>query len=147
MLSHVRLFATPWPAARQVPLCMEFSRQGSGLPFPPPGDLPDPGIEPGSPTLQADSPTLQADSLLLEPPGKPRKHRQTLYCWSHLGSPVNTRPPGNFPIFLLLCLLSVFLHWHVSPQGRGLCGLLGSLLCPQHFAWDLVYNRCSISSY
>ena len=73
--------------------------------------------------------------------------RQTLYCWSHQGSPVNTRPPGNFPIFLLLCLLSVFLHWHVSPQGRGLCGLLGSLLCPQHFAWDLVYNRCSISSY
>ena len=45
---------------------MEFSRQEnwSGSPFPSPGDLPDPGIEPGSPAFQA-------DSLLLEPPGKP----------------------------------------------------------------------------
>ena len=45
---------------------MEFSKQGywSGLPFPSPGDLPDPGIKPGSPTLQA-------DSLSSEPPGKP----------------------------------------------------------------------------
>ena len=49
--------ATPWTVARQAPLSMEFSRQQyrSGLPFLPPGDLPDRGIEPGSPTLQADS--------------------------------------------------------------------------------------------
>ena len=49
--------------AHQAPLSMEFSRQEywSGLPFPTPGDLPDPGIEPGSPALQA-------DSLLSEPP-------------------------------------------------------------------------------
>jgi len=48
---------------------MEFSRQKywSGLPFPSPGDLPDPGIEPMSPALQA-------DSLPSEPPGKPQKH-------------------------------------------------------------------------
>ena len=48
---------TPWTVAPQASLSMEFSRQGywSGLPFPPPGDLPDPGIEPGSPALQADS--------------------------------------------------------------------------------------------
>ena len=52
-LSHVRLFATPWAVAYQSPLSMGFSRQEywSGLPFPPPGDLPDPGIELGSPTL------------------------------------------------------------------------------------------------
>ena len=52
-LSHVRLLATPWTAAHQAPPSMAFSRQeyGSGLPFPSPGDLPDPGIEPGSPTL------------------------------------------------------------------------------------------------
>ena len=52
-----RLFATPWPIAHQAPLLMEFSRQEywSGLPFPSPGDLPDPGIEPRSPALQADS--------------------------------------------------------------------------------------------
>ena len=49
--------ATLWTVAHQAPLSMEFSRQEywSGLPFPSPGDLPDPGIEPGSPALQADS--------------------------------------------------------------------------------------------
>ena len=48
---------TPWTVAHQAPLSMGFSRQEyqSGLPFPSPGDLPDPGVEPGSPTLQADS--------------------------------------------------------------------------------------------
>ena len=49
--------ATPWTVAHQAPLSMGFSRQEywSGLPFPPPGDLPIPGIEPASPTSQADS--------------------------------------------------------------------------------------------
>ena len=62
-LSHIQLFAIPWTVARL--LSMEFSRQEcwSGLPFPSPGDLPKPGIQPGSPTLQA-------DSLPSEPPGK-----------------------------------------------------------------------------
>ena len=57
---------TSWTVAHQAPLFMGFSRQEywSGLPFPSPGDLPDPGIEPGSPSLQT-------DSLLSEPPGKP----------------------------------------------------------------------------
>ena len=47
MLSSVQLFATPWTVAHQAPLSLGFSRQEywSGLPFPPPGDLPDPGIE------------------------------------------------------------------------------------------------------
>ena len=51
-LSHVQLFAIPW-IAYQAPLSMEFSRQEywSGLPFPSPGHLPDPGIEPRSPAL------------------------------------------------------------------------------------------------
>ena len=51
------LFATPWTVARQAPWSMGFSRQEywSGLPCSPPGDLPDPGIEPISPALQADS--------------------------------------------------------------------------------------------
>ena len=64
-LSCVRLFATPWTIAYQTPLSMEFSRQEywSGLPFPSPGDLPGPGIEPGSPALQA-------DALPSQPPGK-----------------------------------------------------------------------------
>ena len=48
---------TPWTAARQAPLSMEFSKQEywSGLPCPSPGDLPDPGVKPRSPALQADS--------------------------------------------------------------------------------------------
>ena len=65
-LSRVWLFATPWTVAHQAPPSMGFSRQEywSGLPFPSPGDLPDPGIEPRSPALQA-------DALTSEPPGKP----------------------------------------------------------------------------
>ena len=64
--SHVQLFATPWTVAHQALLSLGFSRQEywSGFPFPSPGDLPDPGIEPGSPALQADSSPP-------EPPGKP----------------------------------------------------------------------------
>ena len=65
-LSPVQLFAAPWTVALQAPLSMGFSRQKywCGLPYPPPGDLPDPGIEPGSPELQADSLPLshQGDS-------------------------------------------------------------------------------------
>ena len=53
---HLTL-VTPWTVACQAPLSMGFSRQEywSGLPFPSPGDLPDPGVKPGSPALQADS--------------------------------------------------------------------------------------------
>ena len=53
-LSRVQLFVIPYTVAHQAPLSMEFSRQEywSGLPFPSPGDLPDPGIEPGSPTFR-----------------------------------------------------------------------------------------------
>ena len=60
--SRVRLFATLWTVACQAPLFMGFSRQEywNGLPFPSPGDLPGPGIEPGSLALKA-------DSLLIEP--------------------------------------------------------------------------------
>ena len=68
-LSCVRLFVTPWTVAYQAPPSVGFSRQQyqSGLPFPSPGDLPNPGIEPGSPALQT-------DALPSEPPGKPPKH-------------------------------------------------------------------------
>ena len=70
-LSRVQLFATPWTVAHQAPQSMEFSRQEywSGLPFPSPEDLPNPGIELGSPTLQA-------DALTYEPPGKPSRMKK-----------------------------------------------------------------------
>ena len=80
-LSHVQLFATPWTVAYQGPLSMGFSRQEywSGLPFPSPGDLPNPGIEPGSPALRA-------DTLPSETPGKPLRK---------VGNCQPTHPPVN----------------------------------------------------
>ena len=67
-LSCVRLFAISWAVVYQASLSMGLYRQEywSGVPFPSPGDLPDPGIEPRSPALQA-------DTLPSEPPGKPIK--------------------------------------------------------------------------
>ena len=57
LLSRAWLFATPWTVASQAPFSMGFSRleYWRGLPFPSPGDLPSPGIEPGFPALQADA--------------------------------------------------------------------------------------------
>ena len=71
-LSRARLFVTPWTVVYKAPLSVEFSRQEywSGLPFPSPGDLPDPGIKPRSPTLQA-------DALPFEPPGKPTSSKDS----------------------------------------------------------------------
>ena len=68
-LSRVRLCATPWTVAYQAPPSMGFSRQEywSGLPFPSPRDLPNPGIKPGSPALQT-------DALPSEPPDTSSLH-------------------------------------------------------------------------
>ena len=76
--SRVGLFATSWTVALQAPLSMGFSRQEywRGLPFPSPGDLPNPGIEPMSSALQA-------DSLLSEAPGKPFIQRNALKFTFH----------------------------------------------------------------
>ena len=81
-LSHVQLFVTPRTVADQAPVSMGFSRQDywRGLPFPSPGDLPHPEMEPGSPTLQA-------DALTSETPGKPKEY------WTRLLCP----PPGDLP--------------------------------------------------
>ena len=78
LLSHAQFFVTPRTVAGQAPLSVGFSGQEyrSGLPFPSPGDNPNPGIEPGSATLQA-------DSLPSEPPEKPFIHvsfPNTLTC-------------------------------------------------------------------
>src|SRR5574341_1234605 len=77
MLSHVKLFATPWTVAHQDPLSLGFSRQEywSGLPCPPPGNLPHPGTEPTSPVSSA----LQVDSLPTLPPWKPLKESSGEY--------------------------------------------------------------------
>ena len=64
-------YVTPRTVAHQAPLSMGFSRQKywSGLPFPPPGDLPDPGIESKSPA----SPSLGGGFFMTETPGKPQQ--------------------------------------------------------------------------
>ena len=68
--SHVQFFATPWTVACQTPLSVVFSRQEywRGLLFPPPGNLPNPGIKPVSPA----APALAGGFFTTEPPGKPR---------------------------------------------------------------------------
>ena len=88
MLSHfscVRVFVTPWTVAHQAPLSMGFSKQEywSGLPFPPPGDLPKPGIKPTSLSLLH----WQACSLPLVPPEKPNIIRMQIsqhFPWAPL---------------------------------------------------------------
>ena len=100
LFSCVWLFATPWTVAHQAPQSTGFSRQEypSGLPCPPPGDLPNPGIELVYPV----SPTLQARTT--EPRGKPthtHRHRHT-----HTHTPLRESVPlGDWEAFLT-CLLA-----------------------------------------
>ena len=81
LLSRVWLFATSWTVAYQAPPSTRFPRQEywSGLLFPSPGYLPNPGIEPGSPALEA-------DALTSEPPGKgsPLTHKVCIKRWTWL---------------------------------------------------------------
>ena len=79
VLSHVQLFATPWTIACQAPLSMGFPRQEywSVLPFLPPGDHPDPGIEPTSPAY----PALRVDSLLLSQQGNSNIIHLSIYIY------------------------------------------------------------------
>ena len=109
-LSRVQLFVTPWTAASQAPPSVGFSRQEywSGLPFPSAWDLPDSGIEPGSPALQA-------DSLLTELLGKPRwRAYLTLFIFFFF-SYLTLKPSlfafpsicGCFPALQFICLYSL----------------------------------------
>ena len=132
-LSRVRLFAAPWTVAYEAPLSMGFSRQESwsGLPFPPPGDLPNPGIEPLSPV----SPALQADSLPLTYQGSLKtqtvcfeKTRRTEPC-SNPPSPLAL--PWHVlssPLTALLLLGVCVLLWDTSvfsPHPLARCGHSG----------------------
>ena len=76
LLSHVWFFATLWTVACQAPLSTGFPRQEywSGLPFPPPADLPDPGSKPASPALAG-------RFFTTEPPGKPQIDLQVHPCY------------------------------------------------------------------
>ena len=96
----VQLFVTPWTVSCQAPLSMEFPRQEywSGLPFPFPGDLPNPEIKPGSPALQV-------DSLPSKPPGKSHAKHIYLYICIHVENSErdgNARPP-DLPLEKPVC--------------------------------------------
>ena len=103
--------------AQQAPLSMEFSRQEhwSMLPFPSPGDLPKPGIEPGSPALQVDS-----------PPGKPKSRMPSPY---HTGNILIRRKYSLFPWKSNLTGQPVF---YLTVQLQG---------CMNVFTWQLVFPR------
>ena len=98
-LSRVRLFATPWTAAYQAPPSMGFFRQEywSGLPFPSPGDLPNPGIKPRSPTLRT-------NALPSEPPGKPWDMLHLVKKEAHLTClPVSHPSPFSLSLKQAIC--------------------------------------------
>ena len=104
MLSRVQLFETPWTVAHQAPLSMGFFRQEywSGLPFPPPGDLPNPGIKPESPM----SPALQEDSLPAESLGSPQYAICTTAERSLLSYTVRSFSPWAPSLCQVLCCAS-----------------------------------------
>ena len=161
--SRVQLFVTAWTATRQAPLSMGFSRQGywSGLVFPSPGDLPNPGIEPGFPALQV-------DSLPSEPTGKPSlplglyhlpSGKKGLPCPAYHFTPallVNFMSPSNMLVIFLFFFFfwtACLLHWEVSSQGQrfsfNLFVTVSSLQGTVPGAWwvlsnDLWVNECWI---
>ena len=139
-LSCVWLFATPWTVAHKAPLSMEFSRQEywSGLPFPSPGDLLSPGIEPRAFALQA-------DALPSEPPGKHlcREQGYSLVVVPGLSSTGSVAVAHGFSCSAACGISpgqgsnSHFLHWQadswpLSPQGS-------PCMC---FLWQLA--RCVV---
>ena len=134
VLSRVWLFATPWTVACQAPLSMGFSRQEywSRLPSPSPGDLPDPGVKPGSLALQA-------DSLLSKPPGKPKMTKSRCGLVPLSQGTFSLKPSLALLAFLLACLLLshqqvFFLLQYIHPPTKRLYiplgeGLWGSSQC------------------
>ena len=112
LLSCVQLFSTLWTVAHQAPLSMGFSRQEywSGLPFPSPGDLPNPGIEPWSPVWQT-------DALLSSHQGNLRIRSDQISCsvvsdslWPHGLQHARLPCPSPSPWVSLL----VYIHTHTN---------------------------------
>ena len=99
---------TPWTVACHVSLSMEFSRQEywTGLPFPTPGDLPDPGIKP----VSLASPALAVDSLPLRHLGSPFQTFGLLKLVINLGFGSNSECKVFFRLFIYLFLVTLCLH-------------------------------------
>ena len=119
-LSRIQLFCDPMDCSPPGSSSMGFSRQEhwSGLPFPSPGDLPNPGIEPGSPALQA-------DSLPSEPTGKPEKWVLSPnvgfgWLWTLVNGP--SPPPQILPATCLARVVGAPLSFSGSRQPTQVCG-------------------------
>ena len=137
---YVRLFATPWTVAYQAPQSMEFSRQESwsGLPFPSSGDLPNPGIEPGSPTLQADTYHLSHQG---------RSH----VCQTHRMDNTKNEPNVNYGLWIIMMCQCRFILCNKCPitnVTNSQCGnvVVGEVvnLCGQRWYMGNVCNCHSI---
>ena len=113
---------TPWTVACQAPLSMGFSRQEywSGLSFPSPGDLPDPGIKPRSPASKA-------DSLLTELRGKPYQWYETYYLFS-----------------LQLVLCCIWIPWPLErklcPHGGKMAHHMGTIFTGDSFETEMSWR-------
>ena len=136
-LSHVRLFATPWTIAHHAPPSMGFSRQEyqSGLPFHPPGDLPNPRMEPKSPALQADalpSGPLGKPNVVSLPEesrwggvvqtGNPSLKLPFLCVWD-----LESLPDGSFPGQWGCLIADVKTSWNVPVTSTGCFSMTESL--------------------
>ena len=101
LLSRVALLATLWTVASQAPLFMGFFRQEfwSGLPFPPPGDLPDPGKEPVSPA----SPTLAGRFLITVPSGQPENSHLCNHKMKYIFPQKRSQKEKQMLVFYWLC--------------------------------------------
>ena len=156
-LSHVWLFSTPWTVAYRAPLSVGFSRQRywSGLPFPSPEDRPDPGIEPGSPTLQADALPSEpfGNKLWNHPLGEGRVNELgdiQCDCWE------TVRPTWNLWLWLYLMVTHFFQLCSaetVQTRQRHRMDLIMVLILPNEctkkrgtdewtFLWQVNMNDC-----
>ena len=104
LISHVWIFATPWTVAHQISLHMELPRQEYWSGSPPPGDLPNPGIEPGSPVSQA-------DALLPEPPEEPQTMNGSIIYYHPSPLPQYTQHQRKFICCALRVISISHFHW------------------------------------
>ena len=118
LLSHVHLFATPWTVARQAPLSMGFSREEywSGLPCPPPGDLPDPGIEPKSLMSPALAGGFLTTSATWEAQRENKVKVLVVQLCPTLWDPMDCSPPGSSVHEILQARV---LEWVAISYSRG----------------------------
>ena len=137
LLRRVRLFATPRMVAYQAPLSMGFSRQKywSGLPFPSPADLSNPGTKPGSPALQT-------DALPSEPPGKP--------CGTKLKTGEMEYCESFYRILAFSCLITLlkrhaFTATYEFIQNHSMYIKLHKLLCGYKYGCNSIQKCCCFS--